>query len=486
MTLSDIRTFLPFIAPLTVAILLLVIDLWVPAKCKYITVMIAAGGLLLSLGLNLEVGSRILNSGQSLTAFNSMVVVDGFSVVFSVIFQISGLGALVLAYDYLKRMKIERGEYYSLLLFSVCGMLLMSSANDLIIVFLALELLSLPLYILAGFARPRLDSEESALKYFLLGAFATGFVLYGVALIFGATAHTDMTSIVAAVKQGTSINISLFTAGAALLLVGFGFKVAVVPFHMWAPDVYQGAPTPVSGFMSIGAKAAGFAALMRIFVLLFPTIAGILAPVLFVLSALTMIVGNLVAVAQTNIKRLLAYSSIANAGYLLMALVSYGQAKLLTDALGGMLFFLGAYAFTSLGAWAVVIALEQTEGKGLTLDDYAGLGLKYPLLAIPMTVFMLSFTGIPLTLGFWGKLFLFRSAVQGGYSILALIGLLASLFSAYYYLRVVVIMFMRSGEPVVRREFWLTATAILMALLVVGLAFAPNVLLSLACAAGIQ
>ncbi len=477
MSFSDIISFLPFIALLTVAILLIVVDLWVPKERKYITALLAAAGLVVSMVLT------ILQVGTSATAFNAMVRQDAFSQVLSLIFQVAGLGGLALAYDYLKRMELQRGEFYPLLLFSVSGMILMASAIDLIIVFLALELLSIPLYILAGFARARVESEEAALKYFLLGAFASGFVLYGVALIFAASGRTDLAGIIAVVENG-KINLTLFLAGGALFLVGFGFKVAAVPFHMWAPDVYQGAPTPVSAFMSVGAKAAGFAALMRVFLLVFPALSAQLTPVLWGLAALTMIGGNLLAVAQRNIKRLLAYSSIANAGYLLMALVTYGQSALAGESIGSMLFFLAAYAFTSLGAWAVVIALEKAEGQGLALDDYAGLGGRHPMLAVPMTIFMLSFTGVPLTMGFWGKFFLFRTAVLGGFSGLALIGLLTSLFSAYYYLRVVVIMFMRPGEPAVRRDPWLAVTALGCALLVVALAFAPNALLGLAAAAG--
>jgi NADH-quinone oxidoreductase subunit N len=487
MTLNDILSFLPMITLLTWAILLLVADLWIPPGRKGLAALLAAIGLAVSLGLALsQLG--FTQGGGSLTAFHDMVVTDGFSIYLDIIFLGSGLAAVTLAYDYLKRMGIERGEYYSLLLFTLSGMLLMASAHDLIIVFLALELLSIPLYILAGFARPRVESEEASLKYFLLGAFATGFVLYGIALIFAATGHTGLAGVLAAVQTPALIR-PLFLAGAALFLVGLGFKVAAVPFNMWVPDVYQGSPSPVSGFMSVGAKVAGFAALMRIFVMAFPSLGAEMTPVLWGIAALTMLVGNVLALAQNNIKRLLAYSSIANAGYLLMALVPYasgqsGQAS--ANSVAAMLFFFAAYALTSLGAWAVVVALEQAEGQGLSIDDYAGLGRKYPWLALAMTVFMLSFTGVPLTLGFWGKFFLFRAAVQGGFTSLALVGLLTSLLSAYYYLRVVVVMFMRAGEPQVRNELWLGLTAGVLAVAVVVLSFMPNPLLLLAAGAGIK
>jgi NADH-quinone oxidoreductase subunit N len=337
--------------------------------------------------------------------------------------------------------------------------------------------------VLAGFARPRVESEEAALKYFLLGAFAAGFVLYGVAMVFGATAHTGLADIIATLKAGTA-NLTLFLVGAGLMLVGFGFKVAAAPFHMWMPDVYQGSPSPVTGFMSVGAKAAGFAALMRVFILVFPGLSADIAPVMWVLAALTMLVGNLTAISQSSIKRMLAYSSIAHAGYLLMALVPYGQDKTISgNAVASMLFYLLAYAITSLGAWAVVTFLEKAEGKGLEFADYAGLGRKYPWLAFAMLIFMLSFTGVPPTLGFWGKFYLFRTAIDGGYVSLAIIGLLTSLVSAYYYLKVVVIMYMQPGEPVLARQPLLNFTAVGTALATLLLGLLPGPLFDLAARA---
>jgi NADH-quinone oxidoreductase subunit N len=488
MSSNDLFVLLPLVVLIGWAILLLLAGLWISEKRKGFVALLAAIGLVAALVLTLLQVGR-----PPQVAFNSMIVRDGFTIFLNVIFLVSALAGVALAYDYLKRMGIERGEYYSLLLFSTAGMMLMSSAYDLIIVFLALELLSIPLYVLAGFARPRPESEEAALKYFLLGAFATGFVLYGVALIFAATAHTDLSGIISLVTLATQrvtsaapLNHVLFLAGGAFFLVGFGFKIAAVPFHMWAPDVYQGAPSPVTGFMSVGAKVAGFAALLRVFILVFPSLTADLAPVLWGLAALTMIAGNILALAQKNIKRLLAYSSIANAGYLLMALVPYGNQQLAGQSVSAMLFFLAAYALTSLGAWAVVIALEQAEAQGLQVDEYAGLGRKSPWLALAMAVFMFSFTGVPPTLGFWGKFLLFKAVVDGGFTWLALIGLLTSLFSAYYYLRVVVVMYMRPGEPVVRHELWLGILAGTTAVLVVALALYPAPLLALAASAGIR
>jgi NADH-quinone oxidoreductase subunit N len=468
MTNLDFFAVLPLIILVAWGCLLLLVDLFIPKERKGLTALLAAVGLVVTLGVSLS------QVGQQLVAFNGMIVVDGFSIFLSTLFLGSGLVAIALAYDYLKRMGIERGEYYVLLMFSISGMMLMSMAADLIVVFLALELLSIPLYVLAGFARPRLDSEEASLKYFLLGAFAGGFVVYGVALVFGATGSTALDGILASVNAG-SANPSLLLIGAALILIGLGFKVAAVPFHMWTPDVYQGAPTAVTAFMAVGAKAGGFAALLRIFLSAFPALSLDLTPVLWTLAALTMILGNVVAVTQTNIKRLLAYSSIAHAGYIMMALVPYGQSEMGTGVVASALFYLLAYALTNFGAWAVVIALEKSEGAenepraGLELNDYAGLGRKYPVLAAAMAVFMLSFIGVPPTLGFVGKFFLFKTVLEGGFIDLAIIGVLTSLVSAYYYLRVVVVMYMNDGEPVVRSEPWLNLTAIASAVATVAL-----------------
>lgn len=462
MSLNDLLVNLNLIMPITVltawACVLLLVDLFIPKERKGITALLAALGLMVALAL------VISRAGIATSAFNGMIMIDGFATFLSVIFLLSGLAGIAVAYDYLMRSGIERGEYYVLLLFSIVGMMLMAAAADLIMVFLALELLSIPLYVLAGIAVPRPDSEEAALKYFLLGAFASGFFLYGTALVYGATGSTALTEIVSATASG-SVNLSFLVIGAGLILVGLGFKVAVVPFHMWTPDVYQGAPSSVTAFMAVGAKAAGFAALLRIFVLAFPSLAMDLTPVLWALAAFTMVIGNVIAIAQKNIKRMLAYSSIAHAGYIMMALVPYGQGDVASDTVASALFYLLAYMFTSFAAWAVVIALEHNMGEGrdtngLSLKDYSGLGQKQPALAAAMTIAMLSFIGIPPTLGFVGKFYLLRTVIEGGFPGLALIGLLTSLVSAYYYLRVVVYMYMHDGEPVVRREPWLYFTAL--------------------------
>ncbi len=469
----DIKVILPLAVLIAWSCVLLLVDLFIPKERKGWTALLAVAGLLLCLGLT------IYQSGWVSTGFNEMVIHDGFSSFLNILFLSTGLAGIALAHDYLRRMNIDRGEYYILLLFSISGLMLMSQANDLIVVFLALELLSIPLYVLAGFARPRVDSEEASIKYFLIGAFAGSFVVFGIALVFGATGTTNLSAIFNAINTHVA-NLPLITIGAALILVGLGFKIAAVPFHMWTPDVYHGAPSSVTAFMSVGVKAGGFAALLRIFISAFPGLSADFTMILWTISALTMFLGNVVAISQSNIKRLLAYSSIANAGYILMALVPYGNTSMNSDSVSAALFYLAAYGFTSIGAWAVVIALEKAEGQGLVLDDYAGLGRKYPLLAASMAVFMLSFTGVPPTLGFMGKFYLFQTVIDGGYLGLALIGVFTSLISAYYYLRLIVIMYMRDGEPVARKDFWIHFTAAASAVLVVGLSLVAQPLLNLA------
>jgi NADH-quinone oxidoreductase subunit N len=468
LTPTDYKVLTPYMILTVWASVLLLVDLFIPKSRKGIMALLSAFGLALTLSFTL------MQIGSEETGFNGMVVLDGFSTFVNALLLVSGLLGVALAYGYVKRMGLERGEYYTLLLFSVTGMMLMAQASDLIIVFLALELLSIPLYVLAAFARPKLESEEAGMKYFLLGAFSTGFVVYGIVLIFGATQSTNLAAIVTAASSGTSS--LLLTIGAALVLIGFGFKVAVVPFHMWTPDVYQGAPTAVTAFMSSGAKIAGFAALLRVFSTAFPSISVDMTDILWAIAALTMIVGNVVAISQSDIKRLLAYSSIAHAGYILMAFVPYGNPEVRDVSIAAGLFYLVAYAVTNFGAWGVVIALEKAEGKGLQIADYAGLSKKHPALALAMTIFMLSLIGLPPTIGLVGKFYLFRAVIAGGFTGLAIIGVLTSLVSAYYYLRVVVTMYMQDGEPVVERETWLDMTTAVTALLTVIVSFVPQFL----------
>ncbi|HFC09423.1 MAG TPA: NADH-quinone oxidoreductase subunit N [Chloroflexi bacterium] len=468
MTFSDLSTLLPEIALVIWASVLLLVDLFIPKARKGWTAFLAV------LGLALAFGMAVAQGGGVGAGFHGMVVSDGFATFLEALLALSGALGILLAYDYLKRQQMVRGEYYTLLLFSVAGMMLMAKAADLMVMFLALELLSIPLYVLTAFARPREIGEEAALKYFLLGAFAAAFFVYGIALTYGATQTTQISGIAAAVDTGRA-NLTLLAFGAGLLLVGLGFKVAAVPFHMWTPDVYQGAPSPVTGFMAAGAKVAGFAALLRVLVLAFPVLGSQLTPIVWVLALLTMVVGNLAALAQKNIKRMLAYSSIAHAGYMLVAVVAFADARVAPMAVAAVLFYLGAYALTNFGAWAVVIAVEHAEGKGLEIADYAGLGRKHPWLALAMTIFMLSFGGFPPTVGFVGKFYLFRVALDAGYVGLAIVGVLASVVSVYYYMRVVTTMYMKEGEAEAHGDAWLNVGVALTALATIffGIVTAP-------------
>jgi NADH-quinone oxidoreductase subunit N len=349
------------------------------------------------------------------------------------------LGSLLsclLSYYYLRELRIQYGEYYALLLLATSGMILLVSAVDLVAVFLGIELLSIPIYVLAGFDRRKLRSNEAALKYFLVGSFASAILLYGMALLYGATGATDFT----AIRKAFDPEQTLAALGLALVVVGFTFKISAVPFHQWTPDVYEGAPTSVTAFMSVTVKVAAFAGLMRMAVVAFGGGGEALADVLWWLAALTMIVGNVMAVIQENVKRLLAYSSVAHAGYVLMGLVAGTQA-----GLSAMLFYLLGYVFSNLGAFGVVIALAHRGRDADRIEDFAGLARSRPALAALMTLFLISLAGIPGTVGFAGKLQVFLAAVREGYVGLTLIAVMTSLVSVYYYLRLPVVMYMR--EP---------------------------------------
>lgn len=393
------------------------------------------------LGIAAAAGAVVARWGQPEIAFRGMLAADAFAQFFNLLFLlVVGLTVLI-SMPYVRRVGMDHGEYYSLLLFSTLGMMIMAGSLDLMTIFLGLETLSISLYILAGFLREQLKSNESALKYLLLGAFASGFILYGIALTYGATGSINLKRVAEVVAAGKVASPTLLFIGMGLLIIGFGFKVASVPFHMWTPDVYEGAPTSVTAFMIAGTKAAAFAAFLRILMTALPVLQPDWSRILWVLAVLTMTVGNVVAIAQSNIKRMLAYSSIAHAGYILVALVAAGKL-----GSGSVLFYLVAYTFMNLGAFAVVIALARQDGERVTIDDYAGLGLKYPFLGAAMALFMFSLAGIPPTGGFMGKFYIFSAAIQANYIGLAIIGVLNSVVSVYYYLRVTVVMYMGQGE----------------------------------------
>lgn len=386
----------------------------------------------------------VLLWNQNGFGFSGMVVVDPYALFLGLIGIIAGALTVLQSLNYINDRNIARGEYFALLMFSVSGITLMASANNLIIVFIALEILSIPLYVLAGFAGPNRQSQEAAVKYFLLGAFASGFLLFGIALVYGATGTTDLSIIANMIVNPDGQ--ALLLIGSGLVLVGLGFKVAVVPFHMWTPDVYEGAPTPITGFMSVGAKVGGFAALIRIFVFAFGDFQSEWMMLFAIIAALTMVLGNVVAVLQNNLKRMLGYSSIAHAGYILMGVAAAGDPRGFERGLTGAMFYLLAYAFTNLGVFAVMAMLANKEGEDQSYTAYRGLARRNLPMAMAMAFFMLSLTGIPLTGGFIGKYYLFWAAIQSDLVWLAIIGVLTTVVSAFYYLRVVIEMFMREPE----------------------------------------
>ena len=441
--------------PVSVAVwacILLLIDIFIPKDRKQVTAWLAAGVLVFAFIANL----LVYNSDTD--AFLGLYRADQFTAFFNVVILITAFISILLSIDYLKRVGIERGEFYILLLFTTSGMMFMGGANDLIVVFVALELLSIPLYVLAAFRAPNLKSEEAGIKYFVLGAFASAFFVYGAALLYGATGTTNLPTLferIGPLLNSGDGSIFLALLGSGLVLVGLGFKVAVVPFHMWTPDVYEGAPTPATAFMSVGAKAGGFAALLRILAIALPVFViqdgqnAAWQNVAVLVAGATLILGNFVAIAQQNIKRMLAYSSIAHAGYVMMAVAAAGTAGVGNEAIRAAAIYLICYMFTNLGAFAIATAIERNDGTGTSLENFVGLGRSRPLLAIMMMVFMFSLTGIPLTSGFIGKWMVFQATLDAGLDWLAIVGVLTSVVSAFYYVRIIVNMYLRegSGDP---------------------------------------
>ena len=393
------------------------------------------GGLALVGGLAATAAS-VYQARYPGEAFWNMVRVDGFSVFFHVLVTAIAAVVILASYEYMRVQRIRAGEYYALILFGTVGMCLMSSAVELVLIFIALEISSISTYILAGFRRKEASSSESSLKYFLLGSFATAFFLYGVALMFGATGTTNIDRISEALRATPTP--ALAYVAVALMFVGLGFKVASAPFHVWTPDVYEGAPAPVVGLMSTGPKAAAFAVLLRI---LFEANAPGRLWLIWVSAALSMTLGNIGALVQSNVKRLLAYSSIAHAGYLLMAFAATQQ-----TGISAAMFYTAAYAAMNVGAFAVVSHFAGAGEKYVTLDDYAGLGRRSPILAATLTIFLLSLIGIPITGGFFAKFYVFGAALQAHLVWLSIIGVINSAIGAYYYLRILVMMYMREGR----------------------------------------
>jgi NADH-quinone oxidoreductase subunit N len=421
---------------------------------------------LLSLGAAIAASFPALQIGG--LAFHGMVIADGFATFFRVLVMVVGILTVLSSFAYLRRERVDSAEYYALVLFCVAGQGVMVSANQLIMIFLGLEISSIATYVLAAYLRDDQRATEAAIKYFLLGSFATAFLLYGIALIYGGTGSTNLLEIRQILTTGDSqASVLLVGTAAALMFVGFAFKVSAAPFQIWTPDVYQGAPAPVSAFLSAGPKAAAFAVFLRVYLTAFEPIAASWQPLVWTSALLTMVVGNFAALAQHNVKRLLAYSSIAHAGYVMVALTAQSN----TGAAAAM-FYLAAYAFMNVGAFAVVVHFSRQGERYVNVQDFAGLGSRQPGTAALFSIFLLSLIGVPLTGGFFGKFYIFKAALDSNLIWLTVLGLLNSAVAAYYYLRILVVMYMHEpGEAAdtvpplsagIRTALWTSAAATLV------------------------
>jgi NADH-quinone oxidoreductase subunit N len=420
-------------------------------------------GVLSLIGIVLAFFYTLPLMGSVKSGFEGMFLSDGYSLFFKIVFMIIAFLTILISMGYTQREGIEFGEYYALILFSTLGMMLMASGSHLITIFLGLETMSISIYVLAGLMREDKRSVESALKYFLLGAFATGFLLYGIALIYGATGSLHLKDVAAYIASKNLLRSPMLLMSLVFLTIGFGFKIASVPFHMWTPDVYEGAPTSITAFMATGVKAAAFSALVRVFFSALPGFRPDWTSIMWLISVATMTVGNIVAISQSNIKRMLAYSSIAHAGYILVAFVAGNDL-----GISGILFYLMAYTFMNIGAFTCVILLGKKGEENTLINDYAGIGFKYPLIAASMTIFLLSMAGIPPLGGFMAKFYVFSAAVKEKFYWLAILGVINSAISVYYYLRVTVVMYFRESEREITGLQFSPASVIALILAVIG------------------
>ncbi len=426
----NLFAIMPEIAMTVLVCLVILVDLFVPQRRKALLGLLTLFGVVVTGLLTLPL------IGMEASLFSDMYRVDSFAIFFKFIFLAITVLTVLISLRYLSIEEIHLGEYYALILFSVIGMMVMAGGSDLLTIYIGMELLSIPIYMLVGFMKRDLLSQEGGIKYFLLGAFSSGIILYGIALAYGITGTTNLAAMHAAFGEMTGPNI-LLTLSVIMIVAGFAFKIALVPFHMWAPDAYQGAPTSITAFMSVGTKAAAFAGLLRIFAVAFEGIADQWAILLWLLAVFSMTWGNIAAMVQSNLKRLLAYSSVAHAGYVMIGLVVGSEI-----GMASVLLYLAVYIFMNMGAFAMVILLCRQNFRGDRVEDFRGLARAHPLAGIGFVVFFLSLAGVPPTAGFVGKFYLFSAAIESGYIWLALIGVLNSVLSVYYYFKVVVNMYM--------------------------------------------
>lgn len=469
-SLLDIRPVVPELTMVSVGLILLLLDLVVRKK-----ELVAFAGIVGAI-VALYGTFKLYGLSEPQLAFSNMFILDGYANFFKLIFYLNVILTICISFKYMKIEKASYGEYYALLLFSTTGMMIMASAGDLIVLYLGLELMALSTYILAGLIRRQKRSNEAALKYFFLGAFSSAFLLYGIALTYGITGTTNIKDIAVSLLTLDIAGNPITLLGIIFIIVAFGFKIALVPFHMWAPDVYEGAPTSVTAFMSVGPKAAGFAVLGRVLFDAFGVMQVQWSSILIPLSVLSMAGGSIIALAQTNIKRMLAYSSIAHAGYMLLGVIA-GTSVGLTSTVN----YLMIYLFMNMGAFAIVTMLRREGFQGENIEDYMGLAKDHPLASALMLVFMFSLTGIPPTAGFIGKFYVFMAAIQEGYTYLAIIAVVFSAVSAFFYLRIVVYMYMKDPKEAVTLT---TSPAMSIALavttmMVLILGIFPSILLNL-------
>jgi NADH-quinone oxidoreductase subunit N len=432
---TNFTPILPAVQVLVTALVVMLRDLFLGERdSKNILVLLSL------VGIALAAAETVAFWGVEDSAFNDSLLLDNFASFFNLVFLTVAALTILSSIDYIRQNGIHEGEFYTLVLFAAFGMMVMAAANDLIVFFLGLETMSVSVYVLTGLWRAESRSSEAAMKYFLVGAFATGFLLYGIALIYGSVGSTHLNLIAAYLAEQPHDWPAYLIGGGFLLLIGFAFKIGAAPFHFWVPDVYEGAPTPVTGFMSVAVKAAAFAAWARILQHKLSALDSDWVFPLWIIAIGTMTWGNLLAITQRSVKRMLAYSSIAHAGYLMIPLVVGAE-------WGGLplLFYVLTYSFMTLGAFAVLTSLAEQNDRRETYRDFAGLGFKRPFLALAMALFMLSLAGFPPLAGFTGKFYLFRAAVLSGHLGLAIIGVLNSLLSVIYYLRVIVAMYMEEG-----------------------------------------
>jgi NADH-quinone oxidoreductase subunit N len=462
MPLADINinfnAILPEIFLTVVGLAVLLLDFFLPKKNKFVLGIISIGGLFILLPL-------VLFTSGSKPSFGSMVLSDHFSAFFKIIIILAGILVILISMDYLKKMKIYSGEYYYIILFATLGMMVMVSSNDLLNLYVGLELMALSFYILVALRVHESRSVEGALKYFVLGTLSSGILLYGISFAYGFSGSTNLIEIAKMAARASAQNPFLLLA-MALIVVGFSFKVALFPFHIWAPDAYEGAPTPITALLSVGSKTAAFAVFLRVFIVAFPAYQPQWSKLLWILSAATMIFGSVVAISQKNIIRMLAYSSIAHAGFIIIGLLVYNQ-----TGVSGILFYLLVYIFMNMGAFAIVTLLAKNNGSGEQISDYRGLASRHPLLAFSMTLFLLSLAGVPPTGGFAAKFIILASAIDAHYYWLAVIGVVAAAIALFFYAKIIFYMYMKESPGDIeiqktglayRLVFFITATATLI------------------------